>query len=72
MIVLIKFKERTTNHTFRNDEDYASYYLSIINDDNLLSYSTKIDDIFGKNVILNDYKNFIERSCYTIKGQAKK
>ena len=72
LVVLIKLKEKRPNYQFINEQDYASYYLSVIHDADLLSYSTKIQDSFGSSVVLNDYEDFITRSCYTIKGKMKK
>ena len=36
-----------------------------------MSYSNKIADTFGNAVILNDYNNFLPKTCYLIKGRTK-
>lgn len=72
LVVLLALKEKTPGHIFRDEDDYNSYYLSVIDDDDLLSYSTKIEDSFGSAVVLNDYEDFLTRSCFTIKGKLKK
>lgn len=69
LVVLIKLKD-DKNH-FKDDKDYATYYRSIIKDKDLMSYSAKIKDNFGNSVILNNYTDFIERTCYTILGKSK-
>lgn len=71
LVVLVNLKEKSPNYFFKDENEYNAYYLSVINNPNLLSYSTKIKDSFGSSVILNDYENFIKRSCYTILGKIK-
>lgn len=72
LVVLLSLKEKSPNYQFRDENDYNSYYLSHIHDMDLLSYSTKIRDTFGSAVVLNDYEDFMQRSCFTIKGKMKK
>jgi hypothetical protein len=72
LIVLLRLKEKSPGYVFRNSKDYASYYNSVINDNNLLAYSTKIADTFSDAVILNDYEDFIKRSYYIAQGKMKK
>lgn len=71
LVVLVNLKEKSSNYRFNNEKEYNTYYLTVINDSNLMTYSTKIRDSFGSSVILNDYENFIRRSCYTILGKTK-
>ena len=72
LIVLLKLKEKSSNHYFLNSKDYADYYKSIIADEDLLTYSTKVEDKFGDSVILNDYCDFIERTYHITKGKMKR
>lgn len=71
LVVLVKLKEKSQDYQFRDDEDYANYYRSVINDSDLLRYSDAIKDNFGDTVILNNYEDFIERTSYIIKGKQK-
>lgn len=71
LIILIKLKEKKPNYFYKNSNEYAEYYKSKINDTDLLSYSTKIEDAFDDNVIFNNYEDFIKRSCYIIMGRQK-
>lgn len=72
LIVLIELKEKQTNYSFKDDKDYANYYRSVIHTPDLIKYSTNICDTFGDSVILNNYEDFINRTCYIIKGKQKK
>lgn len=54
-----------------NSREYADFYLKIINDEGLISYSNKIADEFDNSVILNNYSDFIERTSYIVKGKQK-
>ncbi len=72
LVVLLSLKEKAPNYKFKNENDYNSYYLSVINDSDLLSYSTKIHDFFGSAIVFNDCEDFLIRSCFTIKGKLKK
>lgn len=71
LVILIKLKEKSPNYSYKNANEYAEYYKSIINDTDLLSYSTKIEDPFDDSVIFNNYEDFIKRSCYIIMGRQK-
>lgn len=71
LIVLLTLKEKSPNHCFANDTDYANYYRSAIGDKDLMVYSTKIKDSFGNTVILNNYENFIRRTTDLINGRLK-
>lgn len=71
LVVLLTLKEKSPNHHFTNEKDYADYYRSVIDDDDLIVYSSKIDDSFGNSVILNDYENFIKRATDLITGKLK-
>lgn len=72
LVVLIKLKEKALNYYFENSTDYAKYYRSVLNDDDLMSYSTKISDPFNDSVIYNDYEDFIRRTYHIIMGRLKK
>ena len=71
LVVLLSLKEKSPNHHYLNETDYASYYKSIISDKDLMTYSTKIADSFGNSVILNNYENFIKRTVDLINGKLK-
>ena len=71
LFVIIKLKEKTENYKFKDKKEYIEYYKSVIDDKNLMKYSDKIADDFDNGVILNDYENFIERTCLLIKGNLK-
>ena len=71
LVVLIKLKEKALNYYFKNSTDYAEYYRSVLNDDDLMSYSTKINDPFNDRVIYNDYEDFINRTYHIIMGRLK-
>lgn len=70
LIVVLKLKD--SNRTFIDSKDYADYYRSIINDNDLLEYSTKVVDKFSDGVILNDYSDFLQRTYYITEGKLKK
>lgn len=72
LVVLIKLKEKALNYYFENSTDYADYYRSVLNDFDLMSYSTKINDPFNDSVIYNDYEDFINRTYHIIMGRLKK
>lgn len=71
LFVLLRLKEKEPSYSFINSEDYANYYKSVINDKDLLAYSTKIEDIFDDSVILNDYEKFIKKSYFITEGKIK-
>ncbi len=72
LVAIIKLKEKYRDYKFADNNEYADYYLSVINDDDLVSYSNVVEDEFGDAVILNDYEDFISRTVYMIKGRQKK
>ncbi len=72
LVVLIKLKEKALNYYFRNSTDYADYYRSVINDSDLMRYSSKIKDPFDDSVIYNDYEDFLKRTYHIIMGRLKK
>ena len=69
LVILLKLKEKSTDYQFADENEYADYYLSIINDRDLLEYSDKIKDNFGNAVILNDYEKYLPKTCHTILGR---
>ncbi len=71
LIVVVKLKEKALDYQYRDEKEYISYYKSVGEDKNLMSYSTNIKDSFGNSVILNNYEDFIVRTCCMIKGKQK-
>ncbi len=71
LVVLIKLKEKELNYLFRNSDDYADYYRSVIDDNDLMCYSSKINDAFDDSVIYNNYEDFIKRTYHIIMGHLK-
>lgn len=71
LVILLKLKEKLPNYQFLDEDEYADYYLSVINDNDLLEYSNKIADNFGNAVILNDYEKYLPKTCHTILGRIK-
>ncbi|MBQ9735190.1 MAG: hypothetical protein IJV96_00200 [Clostridia bacterium] len=71
LLVLLTLKEKSPNFTFASSQDYASYYMSIIKDNDLISYSTKIKDTFNDSVVFNNYADFIRRTYYLVEGKRK-
>lgn len=72
LVVLVKLKEKAPNYYFVDDKDYAKYYLSAINDEDLLVYATQVSDPFEDGVIYNDYEDFIQRTYHITVGKLKK
>ncbi len=72
LIVLVKLKEKSPNYRFVDDKDYSKFYLSIIDDEDLLTYATQVSDPFEDSVIYNDYEDFILRTYHTAMGKLKK
>ncbi|MBR4346556.1 MAG: hypothetical protein IKP75_06430 [Oscillospiraceae bacterium] len=71
LIVILNLKEKSPSHIFKDSKDYAEYYTKVINDADLIHYSTKIKDIFDDTVILNNYEAFIKKSYYIAEGKTK-
>ncbi|MDA3048398.1 hypothetical protein [Campylobacter sp. JMF_08 NE1] len=71
LFVVVKLKEKEENYKFKDKNEYIEFYKSIINDKNLMQYSNKISDNFDNGIILNDYENFLERTCSLITGSLK-
>lgn len=72
LVVLLHLKEKAPAYKFLNEDDYSMYYRKIIDDADSVSYSTAIKDTFGDSVILNNYEDFIKRTCCLIIGKQKK
>lgn len=72
LVVLVKLKEKAPNYHFVDDKDYAKYYLSVINEKDLLVYATQVSDPFKDGVIYNDYEDFIQRTYHITVGKLKK
>jgi asparagine N-glycosylation enzyme membrane subunit Stt3 len=71
LVSLISLKEKKENYRFKNDKDYAEYYKSILEDEDFFKYSNRIEDTFGNAVILNNYSEFIKRTCDIIWSKIK-
>ncbi|MCD8041325.1 MAG: hypothetical protein LUF82_07400 [Clostridia bacterium] len=71
LVTLIKLKEKSLNYHYSNSKEYAEYYRSVINDNDLMEYSNKIKDPFNDSVILNNYEDFIKRTYHLIMGKLK-
>ncbi len=71
LLVILHLKEKSPSYQFENSTDYAEYYLSVIEDADLLTYSHKLNDDFEDNVILNDYERFIKKTYYIAEGKTK-
>lgn len=72
LVVIVKLKEKSPLYRFSDEDEYATYYKSVINDADLLSYANLAGDPFDDSVIYNDYQDFIERSYYITLGRLKK
>ena len=72
LVVLVKLKEKAPNYRFIDDKDYAKFYLSVIDDEDLLTYATHVSDPFEDSVIYNDYEDFIQRTYHITVGKLKK
>ena len=71
LFIILRLKEKSPSHVFADSQDYARYYSSVINDTDLMDYSTKIEDTFNDSVILNDYEKFIRKTYYIAEGKTK-
>ena len=71
LVVLLHLNERSGSTAFRDDNEYADYYRSVIHEADTITYSNIIRDTFGNSVILNDYDDFINRTCHLIIGNQK-
>lgn len=71
LVVLIKLKEQSPGKNFINDKDYANYYLSVINDKDLLTYANQLGDPFDDSVVYNNYEDFIQRTYHITMGKLK-
>lgn len=73
LLVLLKLKDiDNTNSTIDNFKKYKSFYLENIGKKDLIKYSRKINKKnFENSVIVNNFSDFIKKSCCIIKGRAK-
>lgn len=71
LLVILKLKEKSPSYPFATATDYAKYYLSVINDNDLLSYSEAIRNEFESTVILNDYEKFIQKTYHITEGRTE-
>ena len=72
LVALIKLKEKSPLYQYQDDVEYASYYQSVIHDNDLLSYAAQLGDPFDDGVIFNDYEDFIERTYHITLGRLKR
>ncbi len=74
LIILIKLKEKSPNYRFENNADYAKYYMSVINENDLFTYAMPMSDRdpFDDGVIFNDYEDFLDRTYHIVLGKLKK
>ena len=72
LVTLVHLKEKNVDYKYKDENEYAQYYRSVINEKDLCKYSDRIKDEFGNTVILNDYEDFIKRTCCIIIGKQKK
>lgn len=73
LVVLIKLNEKAPLYHYRDDKEYATYYQSVIDDSDLLTYAAQISgDPFADGVIYNDYEDFIDRTYHITLGRLKK
>ena len=68
LLVVLHLKERRPVNTFRDSKEYAEYYNSIINHQDLLSYSSTFQNAFGNGIILNDYETFLNKTYHLVEG----
>lgn len=72
LLVIVKLKEKSKNHIYSDSTAYADYYMRVINDQDLMSYSTMIrNEAFDNSVILNDFRDFLDRTYYITQGKLK-
>lgn len=71
LLVILKLKEKSPSYPFATATDYAEYYLSVINDNDLLSYSDAIRNEFESTVILNDCEKFIRKTYHLTEGRTE-
>lgn len=71
LLVILKLKEKSPSYPFATATDYAEYYLSVINDNDLLSYSDATRNDFESTVILNDYEKFIRKTYHITEGRTE-
>lgn len=71
LLVILKLKEKEPSYPFESAAEYADYYLSVINDNDLLSYSEAIRNEFESTVILNDYEKFIRKTYHITEGRTE-
>ena len=48
LLIVVNLKEKSLDHIFLTDKDYAEYYSSVIDDIDLMKYSSRIKDTFSK------------------------
>lgn len=68
LLVILRLKEKSPDYQFKDAIDYAAYYKSVLNDNDLLTYSESIDNQFGNGCILNNYELFIRKSYHIADG----
>ena len=68
LFILLRLKEKSRDYQFKNEKGYADYYRSVIKDNDLFAYSSKLSVPFDKSVIYNDYESFIDKTCHLVQG----
>ncbi len=71
LFLLVKLKEKSFDYFFANEDDYNSFYESVIYDVDLIQYSNSIGGSFGPSVIFNDYRGFIDSSVQSVLEKQK-
>lgn len=70
LVIIAKIKDKSEG-VFEDENEYAEYYLSKIDDRDLLEYASLQGDPFDDGVIYNDYEDFIRRTYYIVQGKLK-
>ena len=73
LLVLLKLKDiDDADSEIGNFKEYKSFYLKNIDNKDLIKYSRKINKKkFESSVMVNNFKDFIEKSCCIIEGRTK-
>lgn len=72
LFVVVKLKDKRDGNKFADESEYAEWYKSIMNDNDIMEYFEQTKDTFGNGVIYNDYEDFMQRTYHIIMGKIKK
>lgn len=72
LFVVLKLKDKRDGNKFADESEYAEWYKSIMNDNDIMEYFEQTKDTFGNGVIYNDYEDFMQRTYHIIMGKIKK